>query len=313
MHPPDPRAVIREATGAGARCRDDRRASLLRVPVATIPLTCVGWKAEAALTATRGRARVLASLSTSLYLTAADQVIWLGRPGSVLHPRAMASPERLGHFPSGAPIGLDLAHARPWPARHPVPLANRSLRTATARALLAMLREHPERLPPPGGLGTLLVGQAPPFPLEGAVPAVLDLALACDADRVTEAAAAAHRLLGLGPGLTPSGDDFVGGVLFTRTHESGAAGVDWRQANAKIIARARQRTNPISFALLADLADGYGYEPLHELAEALEDGTAGDPVVHALRRLVRLGHSSGWDLLAGFLVGLVGIAALGRR
>jgi len=281
------------------------------VPVPTIPLAHIGWKAQDALAATRGRARVLAPLSTSLYLTAADQVIWLGHPGGVLHPRTMlAIPERLGHFTPGTAIDLDLARARPWPARRPVPLAERSLPTAATRAMLTMLREHPQCLPPPLGLGALLVGRLPSFPLERAVPAVVDLARACDASRVAEATAAAERLLGLGPGLTPAGDDFVGGVLFTRNHASGAA-AQWRQASSHIIARARQRTNPISVALLADLADGHGYEPLHDLAEALEGGQENDHVVDALRRLVRLGHSSGWDLLAGFLVGIAGIDALG--
>jgi len=78
---------------------------VLGVPLVTIPLTHIGWKAQAALAATRGRAQVLARLSTSLYLTAADQVIWLGTPGGVVHPRTMVVPaERLGRLPPGAEI-----------------------------------------------------------------------------------------------------------------------------------------------------------------------------------------------------------------
>ncbi len=284
-----------------------------RVVVPTIPLTCIGWKAEAALAAAQGRAHVLASLSTSLYLTAGAEVIWLGPVGGVPHRRAMLTNHELGRVPPDGAITLDLARARPWLPRGVAPLTDRSSRTATTRALLITLRERPECLPSPLGLGSLLVGREPPFPLAHAVPAIVDLARACDRDRTTEAAATAEGLLGLGPGLTPAGDDFVGGVLFARDRMDGPGGTAWRQASARLIARARQRTNRISLALLGDLAEGHGHEPLHDLAETLERGGGVSDVLDPVRSLVRLGHSSGWDLLAGFLVGMVGIDALGRR
>ena len=284
-----------------------------RVVVPTIPLTCIGWKAEAALAAAQGRAHVLASLTTSLYLTAGAEVIWLGPVCGVPHPRAMLTNHELGRIPPDGAITLDLARARPWLPRGVAPLADRSSRTAATRALLTILRERPECLPSPLGLGSLLVGREPPFPLARAVPVILDLARACDSDRTTEAAATAEKLLGLGPGLTPAGDDLVGGILFARARMDGAGGAAWRQASARLIARARQRTNRISLALLADLAEGHGHEPLHDLADALERRACVSDVLDPIRCLVRLGHSSGWDLLAGFLVGMVGIDALGRR
>ena len=63
------------------------------------------------------------------------------------------------------------------------------------------------------------------------------------------------------------------------------------------------RTHPVSAALLGDLAGGMGWAPLHDLVAALADENvrlADGPA----QRLVRLGHSSGWDLLAGFAAGL---------
>jgi hypothetical protein len=63
---------------------------------------------------------------------------------------------------------------------------------------------------------------------------------------------------------------------------------------------ARQRTHPISAVLLSDLLAGEGHEPLHALASALATDAA-SAAVDAVGRLVRIGHSSGWDLLAGFL------------
>jgi hypothetical protein len=174
-----------------------------------------------------------------------------------------------------------------------------------------MLRERPDCTPEPLGLGALLVGRVPPFPLDHAVAAVADLARACDADDVSVAVAAADRLLGLGPGLTPSGDDLVGGVLFARNRIGGPASAAWREAALTLVERARGRTNLISLALLADLAAGHGHEPLHDLADALGHGTVGGHAIDALHRLGAIGHSSGWDMLAGFLVGMIGPAALG--
>jgi hypothetical protein len=71
---------------------------------------------------------------------------------------------------------------------------------------------------------------------------------------------------------------------------------------------ATRLTHPIGAALLGDLLDGEGWAPLHDLARALaheDDATALD----AARRLTQLGHSSGWDLLAGFMAGARGLTA----
>jgi hypothetical protein len=58
----------------------------------------------------------------------------------------------------------------------------------------------------------------------------------------------------------------------------------------------------VSATLLGDLLEGYGHAPLHELAGALAR-RAGDGALDAAGRLVRLGHTSGWDMLAGFIAG----------
>ena len=49
----------------------------------------IGITAHAALTGSGGVARVLARLSASTYLTANEQIIWLGAAGSALHPRTI--------------------------------------------------------------------------------------------------------------------------------------------------------------------------------------------------------------------------------
>ena len=72
-----------------------------------------------------------------------------------------------------------------------------------------------------------------------------------------------------------------------------------------ILAAAPARTHPLSATLLGDLADGHSYASLHDLVQGLARETRAE-ARHAGRRLVRLGHSSGWDMLAGF-VGALGL------
>jgi len=104
----------------------------------------------------------------------------------------------------------------------------------------------------------------------------------------------AQILIGLGPGLTPSGDDYLGGVLIA-LYQLGrvpqARGL-WRWLEPRL-----SRTSAISGAHLTAAAAGEGHEALHRCLEALcipsADWTA------ALGALDGVGHCSGWDSLAG--------------
>ncbi|MGH8697446.1 MAG: DUF2877 domain-containing protein, partial [Burkholderiales bacterium] len=64
-------------------------------------------------------------------------------------------------------------------------------------------------------------------------------------------------------------------------------------------------SHAISAALLADLVGGASFAPLHDLADALAAGDDGAAAV-AARALAALGHSSGWDMLLGVLIGARG-------
>lgn len=98
--------------------------------------------------------------------------------------------------------------------------------------------------------------------------------------------AEAEMLIGLGPGLTPSGDDFLGGVLVALNHleRASQARALWRWLEARLA-----RTSDISAAHLAAAAAGEAHEALHAVL-------AGDL---ALEKLDAVGHTSGWDALAG--------------
>jgi hypothetical protein len=108
------------------------------------------------------------------------------------------------------------------------------------------------------------------------------------------------ELIGLGPGLTPSGDDFVGGALIA-LRAAGRVELAERVA-AWALRLAERRTSRISRAHLACAAAGEGHEALHQLLAALEKGEAA--IARALDALDRVGHSSGRDAAAGALLSL---------
>lgn len=263
-----------------------------------IPVVAIGWKAYAALARAGGTARALATLSSSRYLRAGDEIVWLGPPDSALHGRAILT----GDAPAeGDAVTFALDGLTPWRPVAVTPI------TALPLAGAALARAVTAAADAPLGFGALLAGRAPEFPLAGAAEAARRLARACADDDAGAAERAAWPLVGLGPGLTPAGDDFVGGAFFGR--RLAGAGAAWHAAGARIRAAAAARTHPISAALLGDLIEGEGWAPLHDLAAALADGADGDALA-AARRVTRLGHSSGWDILAGFIAGVGALGAM---
>ena len=107
--------------------------------------------------------------------------------------------------------------------------------------------------------------------------------------------AEAEILVGLGPGLTPSGDDYLGGMLVAlRACGRGAQAESlWRWLRPRLPGR----TNAISAAHLAAAAQGEAHEALHGALACLFG--ASDAWDEALTAIDAVGHCSGWDGLAG--------------
>jgi hypothetical protein len=97
----------------------------------------------------------------------------------------------------------------------------------------------------------------------------------------------AEQLIGLGPGLTPSGDDYLGGMLVALrlTGRGMQAEGLWRWLQPRL----KERTSAISAAHLAAAAAGEAHEALHDVLNGNLD----------LEKLDAVGHCSGWDGLAG--------------
>jgi hypothetical protein len=114
---------------------------------------------------------------------------------------------------------------------------------------------------------------------------------------------AGAALIGLGPGLTPSGDDFLCGFLAAVLAAHPALLPALHQAAAASLGR----TGGISAFLLRCAIEGFWPASLVDLADALAADQEPD-ALRALAELCQLGHSSGCDLATGFLYGLGGCA-----
>jgi len=270
-------------------------------PVDPARVVDLGWRAAHLLDGAHS-VRVLAPMRASIYIVIDGEIAWLTGPGDVMHPRAVLLSERPDPrgLVAGDTVSLPPSAVRAW--RPPAVVANRRAAAALRRGA-ERLAKTTLSLGDPTGFGAWLVARPLAFPLRGAGKLADALAGALAANDAVGAAEAAAPLLGLGAGLTPSGDDFVGGAFFARAvlAELGEArGGSWRRAAATVRGAATGATHPISAALLGDLLEGHGWSPLHDLARALasDDESA---AAEAASRLTQLGHSSGWDLLAGFI------------
>ncbi|MDH2424200.1 DUF2877 domain-containing protein [Sphaerisporangium sp. TRM90804] len=138
------------------------------------------------------------------------------------------------------------------------------------------------------------------------------LAEGCRRGSLVMTLTAAEQLMGLGPGLTPSGDDMLAGVLVALRHLGRATGTgravwlaDWLAATVAF--DARTRTTPISATLLHCAARG---ETCADAATALQALAGRRPLEPAVHRLLHLGHTSGADLAWGLRTGLSAVVAL---
>lgn len=159
-------------------------------------------------------------------------------------------------------------------------------------------------------IGPLLLGQpTQETPLARmALPALRMLARASWRLDIAGVEEATRRLAGLGPGLTPAGDDALGGFAAVMSLLSSQLSADARPRDhiAGIIAAvARPCTTLLSAVLLAFAASGEVAEHLGELLLTLElPAEEFGAVLRAADRVLAYGATSGGDTLLGVLLGL---------
>lgn len=193
-------------------------------------------------------------------------------------------------------LRFDCAQARPWRPELPDAWTAASLARGLAAATEIVRRRAPAaglgRLGAGGGECRLPIVRAAQAPL-GYLAQWLHNGVAASA--VIDADAIAP-LVGLGPGLTPSGDDYLGGMLVALAviGRTGQRDRLW-QALEPLLG---ERTVAISRAHLAAAAEGFGSAALHRALNAILGGVS-DRLDAEIAALATLGHTSGLDALAG--------------
>lgn len=125
-------------------------------------------------------------------------------------------------------------------------------------------------------------------------------------------AATIGELVGLGPGLTPSGDDLLSGALIAL---ASLDLLDVRDVLWRVCGDHLARTNDISRAHLRSASQGYGAAALHAAIGAVMTGDH-DRIETAISAVSSIGHSSGRDAFAGALMVLRAVKrhlAAGKR
>jgi len=109
-------------------------------------------------------------------------------------------------------------------------------------------------------------------------------------------------LLGYGIGLTPSGDDFVAGLLLrlNRISDGWMSTTERERINQSLVEAAYKRTNLLSANLIECAAMGLADERLIAALDWLARGEVED--LRAIEELLGWGHTSGAAALEGFLI-----------
>lgn len=230
-----------------------------------------------------GEGRVIASFPKAVYVSLPGGILVLVSPD--VHP---------------GPLYLVLDDPPPeLPPGTRVQVATRRLRVEGIDVDLRDAAEWAGALPSPAQLAsgaTLLTEVASDVASRSALHAdpfrdrAAQARASIEAGDLTEAVA---HLAGLGPGLTPAGDDALAGMLFVRRAMGGE-----EAEPALLSAAAAARTTEIASAFLSWAAKGQALSPGHDLigAAARRDRKACQA---AARALARIGETSGADFALG--------------
>lgn len=258
------------------------RSTPVSAPRGGPPALAAGAGAREVLAA-GGRGEVLAWFPRAAYLRLPGGILVLAAPTvhpGPLHLRLQGALPRLpvGASAAAAPAGVE---AGGWM----FPVGGRTWRGA---------------VPPPARIraSAALLGAAASEAGEGSLLDAVARAEVEDVLRTGDLESAARALEGRGPGLTPSGDDVMAGVLFCTRLLRGAG------AEETLVAVARRLvTGPIARAFAVWAARAQMLAPAHRLVAAAVRGDAAG-ARRAARDLAGVGESSGADFCLGLHLAL---------
>jgi len=174
------------------------------------------------------------------------------------------------------------------------------------------------------GLGQLLshideiaIGKKPPASslnrvAEATLPHLVNLFKAIKSSRIDEIKKISRNLVGLGPGLSPSADDALTGLMVALWWSTDSLGGDIERVKKinEVVVSCVDRTTLLSQQLLKHAARGETNEAVEVLLNAIFVGEAED-VEAGAEKVLRIGETSGMDMMVGLLLGLrLGVGAI---
>ena len=277
----------------------------------TLEATQIGTKAETLLRHSGLQWEIVAAVSGAVYIIARNgELIWLTDQASALHPRAILLramppdvPETGSSFESNGDslrcesFTLGWQRASRW-----APTWITDARAIGAGGLGQAIDAIERVLSKPSDRESTRDGGASSLFERQLVEAAGHLRRVSKKRGVLAGLQAVSGIVGLGQGLTPQGDDLLGGYLFT-LHAMDASGclsfqVDWGSVTTWLHSVAHC-TNAISHILLADHAHGDSCAPLVAFIHGVLKGEVCERLDQLASDVVGIGASSGRSLLEG--------------
>lgn len=113
-----------------------------------------------------------------------------------------------------------------------------------------------------------------------------------------------ENLVGLGPGLTPSTDDMLTGLMISLNLIKQFKANDYfSEVNKAIMVAVNGRTTMLSQGFMKYAAIGEVAEPIRDMIEAIFTGSMDEVAVNT-RRVLTFGETSGVDTIFGVLLGI---------
>lgn len=174
--------------------------------------------------------------------------------------------------------------------------------------VLEMLGESRSELNSPAGMN-----EKPNLWSRSALPGVTDLMKSSVNNDPGLFEKACDTLIGLGPGLTPSGDDLLVGFLAIQ-YRFASPIRKWLYASRlinRIIGKQKGRTTMVSFQFLKCAAEGRFSETLLKVVDGVmsSDHVHEETYYHVIDDFLSWGHTSGTDTLVGVVVALCTLMA----
>lgn len=125
-------------------------------------------------------------------------------------------------------------------------------------------------------------------------------------DRLKEAAKTAKKIMGFGPGLTPSVDDVIVGIILSYIYFMRYIDYDDEEISflsGEVLKAVKDETTAVSFKMLKFASKGETNEDIRQLLIDIFSSNGKGKLIKSLEKVLTFGASSGTDIICGIYLG----------